>query len=426
MSLFEPPGPLAWRIRPRRIEEYAGQPHLMAPGAPLRRLLERDALPSLILFGPPGTGKTSLARLVAGATRSHFERVSAVESGVGEVRKVLADAKARRQGGERTLLFLDEIHRFSKSQQDALLPGVESGLITLVGATTVNPGFGVIGPLLSRCQLFRLQPLADDALGALLDRAFTHPDGLPGRALAPGARETLIRIAAGDGRRLLGLLEVAAGLAANPEIDAVSVNEAAERASASYDRNADAHYDFASAFIKSIRGSDPDAVIYYLVRMLEGGEEPRFIARRLMISAAEDVGLADPQALPVAVAAAQAYEMLGSPEGEIPLAEAAIYLALAPKSNSAYLALGAAREAVARGAVDPPPPHLRDTGGGSGERLGHGAGYRYPHDHPGGWVEQDYLPERLRDRKFFTGREHGRESELLAEFRRRTGRAPAR
>jgi putative ATPase len=423
-SLFTPEAPLAYRIRPRRIEEFVGQPQLMAPGAPLRRLIEADCIPSLMLYGPPGTGKTSLARLISTVTKSHFERISAVESGVAAVREVLAAAAKRQQLAQRTLLFLDEIHRFSKAQQDALLPGVEQGTITLVGATTVNPGFGVIAPLMSRCQLFRLEPLDETALGALLDRAFAGAEGLPGRSLSPPAREQLVRIAAGDGRRLLGMLEIAASLQPEPpEIGLETVAAAAERAVATLDRNADAHYDFASAFIKSIRGSDPDAAIYYMTRMLEGGEDPRFITRRLMISAAEDIGLADPQALSVAVAAAQAFEMLGQPEGEIPLAEAAIYLALAPKSNSAYLALGAARAAIAEGALDAPPPHLRDATGISKTRLGHGKGYLYPHDHPEGWVEQQYLPDALKEKKYFEGKAIGREAELLVDFRKRRGGA---
>ncbi len=422
MSLFTPPSPLAFRIRPAKLEDYLGQPQLMAPGAPLRRLIEADRVPSLILYGPPGTGKTSVARLISAATKSHFDRVSAVESGVGRVREVLEGARARQQLGGKTILFLDEIHRFSKAQQDALLPGVEQGLVTLIGATTTNPGFGVIAPLLSRCQIYTLEPLAEEALRKLIERALTHPEGLPGRVMTEDARDYLARIASGDGRRLLNLLETAAALAGDgAEIGRDSVEAAAARATASYDRNADAHYDFASAFIKSIRGSDPDAVIYYLVRMLEGGEEPRFIARRLMISASEDVGLADPHALPLAVAAAQALEMLGQPEGEIPLAQAAIYLALAPKSNSAYAALNAARTAVAAGAVDAPPSHLRDTSRISKSRLGRGEGYLYPHDYEEGWVAQQYLPDRLKEEKFFKGNPLGREAELLAQFRKRRG-----
>lgn len=388
--------PLAARLRPRTIDDVVGQEHLVGPGRPLRVLVESDRLSSTIFWGPPGTGKTTLALAVAGTTRRAFEQLSAVTAGVRDVREVIERATERRglhdQG---TILFLDEIHRFSRSQQDALLPAVESGALTLIGATTENPYFEVNAPLRSRSTLFRLEPLSDEAVRLLVRRGL---EAL-GIAMASEAIDLLVERSGGDGRRALTSLDVAAALA-HPSDVALSHVESALGASA-LRYGQDDHYDVVSAFIKSMRGSDPQATIHYLARMLEAGEDPRFIARRMIICASEDIGLADPSALGVAVAAAHALEHVGLPEAELNLAQAALHLALAPKSNSAARAIWSARADVRDGAVGEVPPHLRDAHYQGAGALGHGAGYLYPHEYPGAVVAQQYLPDRLVGRVWF-------------------------
>src|SRR6266511_2134304 len=428
--------PLAARMRPRNLDEFVGQAHVLGPGSALRALIEADELRSVILWGPAGTGKTSLAQIVARATRSHFEELSATSAGVKDVRAVLEAARQRLgASGRRTILFIDEIHRFNKAQQDALLPGVEDRTVVLIGATTENPFFALNTPLMSRSLLFRLEPLEPDELKTIVLRALTDRDrGLGGQGLSldPDALDHLAQRADGDARHALNALEAAALVVSSraPEdseerrITLGDIEDALQRPRVTYDRAGDQHYDVASAFIKSIRGSDPDAAVHYLARMLEAGEDPRFIARRLVISASEDVGLADPQALPLAVAAFQALEFIGLPEARLNLAEATVYLALAPKSNSALKALEAAGQELRAERPGRVPGHLQSATF-SGERaLGIGVGYVYPHDHPGHWVPQRYLPEGL-DGGYYRPSDQGHEPELAERWRRRQGRLPA-
>ncbi len=400
--------PLAARLRPRTIDDVVGQEHLVGPGKALRRLVEQDRLTSAIFWGPPGTGKTTLALAVAGSTRRVFEQLSAVNAGVKDVREVIERARQRLgEHGRGTILFLDEIHRFSKSQQDALLPAVEDGTLTLIGATTENPFFEVNPPLRSRSTLFRLEPLHREAIAELLDRGL-QAEGL--RA-TPEAVAHLVDRAGGDGRQVLTALEVACALARPGDVERDHVEAALGTSALRYGR--DDHYDVISAFIKSMRGSDPDAAVYYLARMLEAGEDARFVARRMVIFASEDVGMADPQALLVAVAAAHAVEHVGLPEAQLNLAQAAVHLATAPKSNRAALAIWNARSAVQEGAVGEVPAHLRDAHYRGAGQLGHGAGYVYPHDDPAGWVDQQYLPDDLMGRRFYEPSEHGAEATVV-------------
>jgi putative ATPase len=394
--------PLAARMRPRTFDDVVGQRHLIGPGRPLTALAESGRLPSLILWGPAGTGKTTLAHLLARATGGELVQLSAVSSGVADARKVMDRAKG---GMIRTVLFVDEVHRWSKSQQDVLLPAVEEGTVTLIGATTENPYFSLISPLLSRCLLLRLEPLSEDDLRDLMLRALADPDrglGGSGVEVQDEAIGHLASIAAGDARVALTGLE-AAVLAARARglatVDRDLAAEAVQKKAVVYDRQGDAHYDVISAFIKSIRGSDPDAALFWLTRMLEAGEDARFIARRMVVHASEDVGMADPRALLVAVAAAHAVEYVGLPEARLNLAQAAIYLARAPKSNSVATAVIRATEDALSG--DPVPLHLRDTSYRAASKLGHGKGYRYPHDFPGHVVEQEYRPVRFQGRRYY-------------------------
>jgi len=421
--------PLAVRMRPRTLEEVAGQRHLLTPGSPLVSLASdktgEQGATSVILWGPPGTGKTTLAQAIARSSGRKFVELSAVNAGVKDVREVMEQAMSSRDlYGISTVLFLDEIHRFSKAQQDALLPGVENGWIILVAATTENPSFSVISPLLSRSLLLTLEVLNDDDLGILIDRAVVDPRGLADKVvLEEEARALIIRLASGDARRALTALEAASLSASSmtevdkkPVVTADIVAMAVDRALLRYDRNGDEHYDVISAFIKSIRGSDVDAALHYLARMIEAGEDPRFISRRVMISAAEDIGIADPQALLIAVAAADAVQYVGMPEGRIPLAEAVVYLATAPKSNAAYLALDAAIADVRAGKIGRVPKHLRDAHYAGAKKLGHGKGYRYSHDSELGVVQQQYLPDELRDTRYYTPTEHGNERDVKARL----------
>jgi putative ATPase len=411
--------PLAARMRPRTLDEVAGQQHLLGAGSPLRRLVEGGGSTSVLLWGPPGSGKTTLARLLAAGRR--FVELSAVTAGVKDVRAAIDEAKDRLgMSGERTVLFVDEVHRFNKAQQDALLPGVEAGLVTFVGATTENPFFSVNSPLLSRSLLLTLEPLTDDDIRALVQRALADERGLGGRfRLAEEAADHLVRLAAGDARRALTGLEAAAGAAAaagGDEIDLPMLEQAVNQAAVRYDREGDQHYDVTSAFIKSMRGGDVDASLHYLARMIEAGEDPRFIARRLVILASEDVGLADPQALPIAVAAAQAVQLIGLPEGRLNLAEATIYLALAPKSNAVIRAIDAAAADVRAGGAGPVPPHLRDSHYPGARRLQHGKGYRYPHDFPDALVQQQYAPDGISGKNYYEPTDRGAERVMAARL----------
>ncbi len=411
-------------MRPVSLDEVAGQGHLLRPGSPLVGLADpagntKNAV-SVILWGPPGTGKTTLAQAIARTSGRRFVELSAVTAGVKDVREVMQDAMTQRDlYGTSTILFLDEIHRFTKAQQDALLPGVENGWVILIAATTENPSFSVISPLLSRSLLLTLQPLTDDDLGGLIDRAVTDPRGLAGSVtLAPEARSALVQLASGDARRALTSLEAAASMVADDDttITAEVVAQAVDRALLRYDRQGDEHYDVISAFIKSIRGSDADAAIHYLARMIEAGEDPRFIARRLVISASEDIGLADPQALVIAVAAADAVAFIGMPEGRIPLAEATAYLATTAKSNAAYLAIDTAISDVRAGGFGRVPTHLRDAHYPGAKRLGHGKGYIYPHDLDVGVATQQYLPDELRGRHYYEPTGRGLERDISARL----------
>jgi putative ATPase len=410
--------PLADRIRPQSFDEFVGQEHLVGPDRVLRRAIAADRSPSFILWGPPGSGKTTLARLVAGVTQAHFEAVSAVTSGVADLRRIVAEARDR-QGmhGQRTILFVDEIHRFNKAQQDVILPHVEDGTITFIGATTENPSFEVVAPLLSRCRVFTLQPLTGDQVATIVRRAQADEERGLGKLkveLDQGALEHLVNIANGDARVALNALETAAfATAPNDQgirsIDLETIADVVQRRSLLYDRAGDNHYDTISAFIKSVRGSSPDGALYWLARMIEAGEDPLFIARRLVVLAAEDIGLAEPEALAVAVAAQQAVHFLGMPEGRIPLAEATVYLATAPKSNSAYLALERALEEVRQQPNEPVPLHLRNAVTGLMRGMGYGKGYRYAHDYPGHFVEQEFLPPSLKGRRYYQPSAEGRE-----------------
>jgi putative ATPase len=394
--------PLAARMRPRTFEEYVGQGHLVGEGRALTRVLSGGSLPSIILWGPAGTGKTTLAHLLADAVGAELMQLSAVNSGVADARKIMDGARG---GLFRTVLFVDEEHRWSKAQQDVLLPAVEEGTVTLIGATTENPYFSLNTPLLSRCLLLRLEPLDDEAVTTLLRRALDDVDrglGRAGLTIADDALQHLVSVAGGDARMALTGLEAAADAAraaGATEITRDVAADAVQKKAIVYDRQGDAHYDVVSAFIKSIRGSDPDGALFWLARMIEAGEDPRFIARRLVVHASEDVGMADSRALLVAVAAAQAVEHVGLPEVRLNLAHATIYLATAPKSNSVYTAIAAAFEDAP--ASEPVPLHLRDASYRGAKQLGHGEGYRYPHDFPGHAVEQDYRPPTLSDRRYY-------------------------
>ncbi len=389
--------PLAMRLRPGSLDEFVGQEHVLGEGSALRRAIAEDRVGSAIFFGPPGSGKTTLARIVAATTGAAFEELSAVSASVADVRGVLARARERLGAqGERTILFLDEIHRFNKAQQDALLPAVEEGLITLIGATTENPYFEVNSALLSRVQLYELQSLDE----ADLERVIARGEATLGVELAPELRTLVAHDAGGDARNALNILEAAAGAAGDAPVTEANIEDAARKRPLRYDKGGDAHYDYTSAFIKSMRGSDPDAAVYYLAAMLEGGEDARFIARRMVILASEDVGNADPQALVVAVAAAQAVEHVGLPEAQLNLAQAAIYLALAPKSNAVIVAIGEARQDVREHGNARPPKELRDAHYAGAKKLGHGQGYIYPHDNPAGF-EVDNLPDELKGKKYY-------------------------
>ncbi len=389
--------PLAMRLRPSTLEQFVGQEHVLGEGSALRRAIAEDRVGSAIFFGPPGSGKTTLARIIAATTGAAFEELSAVSASVADVRGVLGRATERLGGhGRRTILFLDEIHRFNKAQQDALLPAVENGLITLIGATTENPYFEVNSALLSRVQLYELNALAVDELTAVVRRG---EDAL-GVTLPDALRALIARRAGGDARSALSILELAAQTVSGGAITEEHVEDAARKRPLLYDKGGDAHYDFTSAFIKSMRGSDPDAAVYYLASMLEGGEDARFIARRMVILASEDIGNADPQALVVAVAAAQAVEHVGLPEAQLNLAQAAIYLALAPKSNAVLVALAEARQDVREHGSLPPPEALRDAHYPGAKKLGRGQGYVYPHDDPAGF-DVDHLPDELKGRKYW-------------------------
>jgi putative ATPase len=406
--------PLAVRMRPASLDELVGQDHLLAPGAPLRQLVGGATPMSVILWGPPGSGKTTIAHLVAGATDRRFVAMSALNAGVKDVRAVIDTARReRRAGGRPTVLFIDEVHRFSKTQQDSLLAAVEDRTVTLLAATTENPYFSVISPLLSRCVLLTLQPLTDDAVRGLVRRAIADERGLRGQVrLAPDAEDHLVRLAGGDVRKALTALEAAAASAAaqeRTEIDLGTAEQAVDVAALRYDRDGDAHYDVTSAFIKSMRGSDVDAALHWLARMLVAGEDARFVARRMVIFASEDIGMADPTALTVATAAAHAVEYVGLPEAQLNLAQAVIHLATAPKSNAVVKAIGAAVGDVRAGRGGPVPRHLRDAHYSGSRGLGHGVGYAYPHDDPHGVVTQQYAPDDLVDVDYYLPSAHGSE-----------------
>ncbi len=430
--------PLAARMRPRGLEEFVGQEEIVGPGTNLRRAIESDELSSVIFYGPAGTGKSTLAHIVAGHTESHFESYSAVTSGVADIRRVTKQAAERmRARGQRTILFVDEIHRFNKAQQDAFLPFVEDGTIILIGSTTENPYFEINAPLVSRSRIFVFQPLTEEQVGVIVDRALADEErGLAvgqeqARALrlTPEAREHVINLANGDARAALNALEAAAQRAVQerkgkerPVVTLEMVEDAAQRRALKYDREGDTHYDVISAYIKSMRGGDADAALYWLARMISAGEDPRFIARRLVIQSAEDVGNADPMALVVATAAAHAVEYVGLPEAQIPLAQATIYVATAPKSNASYLGIARAMEDVRKRVVPTVPKHLRDANYPGAKSFGHGEGYVYPHNHPGHFAPQEYLPEGTKSRAYYEPTEQGYEKKIrgrMEEWERR-------
>jgi putative ATPase len=414
--------PLAVRMRPRTLDEIVGQEQLLVEGSPLRQLVEQDQSMALVLWGPPGTGKTTIAYVLSRATQRNFVELSAVTAGVKDVRAVIDRARTELVGnGTGTVLFVDEVHRFSKTQQDALLPGVENRWVSLVAATTENPFFALISPLLSRSLLLTLEPLTDEQISVVIDRALADKRGLDGTVtLNEDAREHVIRLSAGDARRALTYLESAAGALADDDtvIDLATAEKAVDRAAVRYDRAGDQHYDVASALIKSIRGSDVDAALHYLARMAEAGEDPRFLARRLVILASEDIGLADPSALQTAVAAAQAVQIVGWPEASITLAQAVIALALAPKSNSVVTAIAGALGDVRAGLVGPVPPQLRDAHYGAAKLLGHGTSYAYAHDDPRGVVEQQYAPDAVADRAYYQPGTRGAEHDYAERHAR--------
>ena len=417
-------GPLAVRMRPRSLDEVVGQDHLLGTGSPLRRLVEGSGAASVMLYGPPGTGKTTMASLISTATGRRFVALSALSAGVKEVRAVIETARRALVAGEQTVLFIDEVHRFSKTQQDALLDAVENRIVLLVAATTENPSFSVVAPLLSRSLVLQLNPLGDEAVRTVLRRAVDDPRGLGGRVrVADDALEHIVALAGGDARRGLTALEVAAGAVQEgpdpdaaagepPTVDLADVEAAMDRAAVRYDRDGDQHYDVISAFIKSIRGSDVDAAVHYLARMLTAGEDPRFIARRLMIHASEDIGMADPTAIQVAVAAAQVVALVGMPEARLALTQATIHLATAPKSGAVVSAIGAAMSDVAAGKAGAVPPHLRDGHYAGAAALGNAQGYRYPHDDPDGVLPQQYPPDELVGTDYYVPTDHGTERSL--------------
>lgn len=417
--------PLAARMRPSTLDEVVGQEHIVGPGRLLRRAIETDRLfSSIILWGPPGTGKTTLAQLIAQHTKAHFEVISAVLAGVAELRRVIGEAQERRKMyRQRTILFVDEVHRWNKAQQDALLPHVETGMITLIGATTENPYFEVIRALVSRSRIFQLEPLTEEHLGVLIDRAISDPKrgyGSRNIRLDPDARAHLIDVSGGDARNLLNALELAVESTAPDENGDIHLTldiaqDSIQRRALQYDKGGDAHYDTISAFIKSVRGSDPDAALYWLAKMLAAGEDPRFVLRRLIILAGEDIGLADPQGLVVATAAAYAFEFIGMPEGIYPIAEATLYLATAPKSNSAGAYYKAAAEIEQNGA-GPVPIHLMDASRDA-KGLGHGQGYQYPHSFPGHFVPQQYVPSNLLGTVFYEPSSQGYEAQIAERLK---------
>ncbi|MEN6357521.1 MAG: replication-associated recombination protein A [Armatimonadota bacterium] len=420
--------PLAARMRPRTMDEFVGQEQILAPGTLLRTAIEKDELPSMIFWGPAGCGKSTLAAVIAHHSRARFENFSAVTSGIPEMRKVIARSKEQRKlDGRKTILFVDEIHRFNKAQQDALLPHVEDGTVVLIGATTENPYFEVNTPLLSRARIFRFDPLSDENVRALIDRALHDSErglGSENIVVNEDAMAHIIDIAEGDARNALNALESAvASTEPDPKTGVKTVTlkiaeEAVQKRVLKYDRNGDNHYDTVSAYIKSMRGSDPDAAIYWLARMLAAGEDPKFVARRLVIAAAEDIGNADPMALVVANATAQAVQFVGMPEAQIPLAQATVYLACAPKSNASYMAIDRANRDVMERKGPPVPVHLRDSHYPGAKAIGHGKGYKYPHDYPGHYVNQEYLPPGAQSGPYYEPTEHGHE----AKFKQRLDR----
>lgn len=422
--------PLAARMRPRTFAEFVGQEHLIAEKRVFRKCIESDQLPSMLLWGPAGSGKTSLTHIIASVTSSHFSSLSAVSAGVADLRRVIDEAKKRlRLSGQRTILFIDEIHRFNKAQQDTVLPFVENGTITLIGATTENPSFEVISPLLSRCRTFRLNLLSDEETRLIVERAIKDEErGLGELKISMGeeALQHLVTISNGDARVALNALEMVAS-ATLPDsegqrlINLPAVEEALQHRALLYDKSGDQHYDFISALHKSLRGSDPDAALYWLGRMLEAGEDPLYIARRLVRFASEDVGMADPQALMIAVAAQQAVHFVGLPEGNLALAEAVVYLATAPKSNSLYKAYAKVQEDIQQGRNEPVPLHLRNPVTGLMRQMGYGQGYKYAHDYPGHFVKQQTLPSSLQGKRYYIPGDQGYEKEIAARLKRLWG-----
>ena len=416
--------PLAARVRPRTLDEFVGQDHIVGPGSWLRAAIETDQLSSIILYGPAGTGKSTLAHIIAHYTKAKFEPYSAVTAGVADIRRVTQQARERMKAtGQKTILFIDEIHRFNKAQQDAFLPFVEDGTITLIGSTTENPFFEINAPLVSRSRIFVFEPLTPAQVGVIVDRALADQErglGKLGIELTPEAREHIVDLSGGDARAALNALEAAAQLARPSDgkrvIRVQTVEDAAQRRLLRYDKGGDTHYDVISAYIKSLRGGDPDAALYWLARMLAAGEDPRFIARRLVIQAAEDVGNADPMALVLATAAAHAVEYVGLPEAQIPLAQATAYVATAPKSNASYLAISRANEDVRNRVVPLVPKHLRDANYPGAKQFGHGEGYKYPHDYPGHHVPQEYLPKGTKSRRYYEPTEQGFEKKIRARM----------